>query len=42
MKDFLFSVALGCAVGWIVMNICNLVTDAVVWFRDRADKKKHP
>lgn len=43
MKDFLFSMALGCAVGGLVLSICNLVADVVYYIREYWEKKnKNP
>lgn len=43
MKDFLFSVALGSAVGGLILSVCNLAVDVapkvVDWWEQRKDKK---
>lgn len=43
MKDFLFSVGLGCAVGGLALSVCNLAGDiapkVVDWWERRKDKK---
>lgn len=45
MKDFMFSLACGCAVGGLILSISNLVIDFCAWLKDKLeeqDEKKNP